>query len=501
MDRTKYEAAHQLYQEQNYRKAARLFLEAADEGTPLENGMAYHGAGNCFMRLKRYHDAIVVYEQALRDDSYQKRGTVENNLANAYLQNGDLSQAIAHFEAALNESSMYEPYKCYQGLAHAYFEQQAYEQAALAYKNAALDERNPNPGAALVNLGLCMMALSRPKSAAEAYSAALGVEGYNNRGKALANLGMAYYASKDYARAQRALEEAQIMHHYRLSPAAAEILADSQRRLGQEVTPPGEEEEAPAPAPAATPAPTPVAPPTPRAEEPAPLVADRAGERDVLGAAPVDPAPTPTAPRREDAAVAPPQAPAVSVAAAPAVAAPVAAPAAAAPVAAAAPASSDQNTGQIGPLDEVDSFYALSDKEIARKRKQELRRTKGFWRLLRPILVVLLVVMVLAGAVAAVFGTGFGIPSTDTTLTRLFGAYNTGGYYESYWTPGSQNISRQMSALPLPSNFTVDRTEPGILSSTAYVTVTAGTATKLKFVISFQRSGLGWKISEIRGDY
>ena len=481
MDRTKYEAAHQLYQEKDYRKAARLFLEAADEGTPLENGMAYHGAGNSFMCLKRYHDAIIVYEQALRDDSYQKRGTIENNLANAYLQNGDLSQAIAHFEAALDESSMYEPYKCYQGLAHAYFEQRAYEQAALAYKNAALDERNPNPGAALVNLGLCMMALERPESAVEAYSAALGVDGYANRGKALANLGMAYYACKDYTRAQRALEEAQVMHHYQLNPAATEVLAACQAMQGQGQTPEeaagaaGEEgavvaaeggagslpEEAPvaaaasaaepepAPIAASTPAPAPAAQPSP--EEESKLAALEAQQQEASVANPVE--------------------------------------------------DHSQDTGQIGPLEEVDSFYALSDKEIARQRKQELRRGRSIWHWLAPVLIVLGVLLILAGAAVAVFTTGFGAPSVDTTIAHLFSAYNTGVSYESYWVSGTPNIGRQMKALPPDSDFSIKSIDPQMTSSTAKVAVTAPGSTNLNFTVTLKRVGLGWKISSIKGDY
>jgi len=432
VDRAIYDTALQLYKEQNYRKAARLFLEAADDGVLLENGMAYQGAGNAFMHLKRYHDATVVYEQALRDESYEKRGVLEHALANAYLKNGDLGKAITHFEAALNESTMYEPYKCYQGLAHAYFEQQAYEQAALAYKNAALDERNPNPGAALVNLGLCMMALDRPASAIDAYSAALGVEGYDKRGKALANLGMAYYANGDMRRAQRALEEAQVMHRYQLSPAAAETLKTLQGEA------PSEPEEAPLeekPEPVAEPVAEPV----------------------------VEPAPTePPAEEEEQLA---------------------------------------QATGKIGPIEEVDSFYTSSEEEIAEQGKEEERRERGRWIWLKPLLIAAIVLVVLAGAVAVVFTTGMGVPSTSSTLSDLFSAYNTGASYEGYWTHDAQDITRQMSALPLPSHYTVDSTVYHGTSGTSQMTVTAGTATKLNFTVTFQRSGLGWKVSSITGNY
>jgi len=471
VDRTKYEAAHQLYQEQNYRKAARLFLEAADEGTPLDNGLTYHGAGNCFMRLKRYHDAIVVYEQALRDDSYQKRGTVESNLANAYLQNGDFGQAVAHFEAALGESTMYEPYKCYQGLAHAYFEQQAYEQAALAYKNAALDERNPNPGASLVNLGLCMMALGRPKSAATAYSAALGVEGYANRGKALANLGMAYYGCGDYARAQRALEEAQVMHRYQLSSTAAGVLTDCRIRLA-------EQEVEPAPTDtgrSATEADAEVA-----REQQAPVEAEPKN-------APLPPSVMAETDEPRSAETAAPVA--------------VASPAPSETMASAPLEDRSQDTGQIGPIDEVDAFYEFSEKEITKRHKQELKRKRGVLRWLRPLIIVLIVLAVLAGAVMAFFSTGFGVPSTTSTIESLFTAYSSGGDYESYWVAGTQNVDRQMAAIPPNSDVSISSINPDMLSSTAQVRVTSGNTTDLKFTITCKRVGLGWKISGITGDY
>jgi len=430
VDRVKYEAANQLYREKNYRKAARLFLEAADKGTPLENGMAYHGAGNCFMRLARYHDAIVVFEQALRDDSYQKRGAVENSLGNAYLKHGDLSQALAHFEAALGEASTKEHYRSHQGLAQVYFKQRAFEQAALANKNAALDEGNPNPGAALVNLGLCLMALGQPKSAAEAYQAALGVEGYTNRGKALANLGMASYAQGELAAAKRALEEAQVMRHYPLSQAAIDALADCQTKLEQGI----EREE-----------------PVTQAQQPMPGDPAVPGSADGASADPED--------------------------------------------------LPDGSTGQIGNLDEVDNFFALTDKEIVQQGKEELRRSRGLLRRLRPLLIIVVVLLVLGGAVAYTVLTGFGIPSRTTTLDALISAYNTGGSFGSYWTDDASEINRQMSALPLPTHYTIDSFETGPLTSTAKVSVRSGTGAKSGFRITFERVNTGWKVSAISGGY
>jgi len=361
---------------------------------------------------------------------------------------------------------MYEPYKCYQGLAHAYFEQQAYEQAALAYKSAALDERNPNPGASLVNLGLCMMALGRPKSAAEAYSAALGVEDYPNRGKALANLGMAYYSSGDYLRAQRALEEAQVMHRYQLNPAAASVLASCQEKLA-------------------------------------------AGQGEVEGSVAEEPALP--AEVEQGSAAAPEEAPLEGVGAEPvAPAAPVAADAAqqavepgitAAPGSGEAPASAEQDTGQVGPLEEVDAFYELSEKEITKRSKQEKKRKRGVWRWLKPVLIVLLVLAILAGAAVAFFSTGFGVPSINSTITNMFAAYKASGDYESQWVAGSQNIDRQMAAIPPKADVSVNTITPSILSSTAQVTVVDNTSMNLKFTVICKRVGLGWKVSSVTGDY
>ncbi len=480
MNRDTFETARRLYQEKEYRRAARMFLDAVEPGTPLDNGAAYHLAGNAFMHLKRYRDAITVYEQALRDDSYQKRGAIESNLANAYLQDGDFSQAVAHYEAALEESSTYEPYKCYQGLGAAYFERHHYDKAALAYKQAALDERNGNPGAALVNLGLCLMALGRPEAAIDAYGAALGCDSYKNHGKALANMGMAHYAAGNYAKTVHMLEEASVLHKYPLSEAAQRALADSKEKLAHPENEPASVVEAT----------------VPHSEQPV-AVSELPTDITPQGTPPVQAAPgMDQATARQDPVIA---------------TSPVS-------VATGAEVFKDDlppedgmlkidggdDTGVIKATEtEVEQFFALSEKDIAKKAKKEKHAERGVWVWLKPVLIVLIVLAVLAGAAAAVFATGFGVPSISSTITRLFDDYDQGGVLDSYWSSNTSRASRtrEMAAIPTPSDVTIDSIDTDIMESTARITVTSGSSTKLKFMVVLERHMFGWKVFSITGDY
>lgn len=216
MDQTRLNAAEAAYKAGDWTSAAREYLAAA-AGEIEGSGYAFHRAGNALVKLKRFEDAISVYERALGDSRYEDKATVATNLGTAKAATGAHDEAAKAFRRALEDPRYQARYKALQGLGGSYYQMGRIEDAAEEYRQAALDSANPDPGKALNNLGLCFMALERPQDAVEAYRAAVDLEGYKGRGRAAANLGMAYRALGMHDRAVAAFEQARDEFGFALS--------------------------------------------------------------------------------------------------------------------------------------------------------------------------------------------------------------------------------------------------------------------------------------------
>ena len=501
MNAEKFKIAQESYKEGDYRSAARGFLEATEPGTPISNGAAYHMAGNAFMRLKRYQDAITVYEHALKDDTYLRRASVEANLANAYLKAGEYDTAISHYQAALEESDSKSPYKCYQGMGAALMEQNSYEQAAIAYRRAALDETNPEPGKSLVNLGLCLMSMNRPQDAIEAYKAALGTETYQTPGRALSNLGIAYFETKEWSRSIRAFEEAATLHGYKLSHNATVLLEqaraefeasgleDESAEAEDEVSSVNDidlndetfdedftdevvetvESELPSEPSSIT-----------TEEDIAVLAADLAGQpTDAFVVVPPEEEEESSffAGNEDRQKTAPFDA--VSVEDAPV---------------------SLSGGVEFGAEEDVENFFGRSEKEAAKLGKQKAKEERGRFAFVKWIIALFVVLVVIAGAGAAIYFTGFGIPTPKEVTSQAIEAYNTGKAFEGYWVD-TTNTVREMAAVPVPAKFTIDSVDVNGMKAVVNVKVKPESGTALAFRFNTVRSGMGWKISSVENEY
>ncbi len=220
MDRERFQEAEQAYAEDDFRTAARAFLEVASGQE--DAGEALHLAGNALMRLGRVEDAATAYEHALEDEGYGRRGAVAANLGIARRKTGEPAEAVEAFDVALRSTDYSRKYKAQQGKAAALLDLGRLEEAAAAYRSAALDTENPDPGKALNNLGLTYMALGRPEDAVEAYESALGLRSYDAKGKAGANLGLALTMLGRYGEAVAAFDVAQGRYGFELSGGHAE---------------------------------------------------------------------------------------------------------------------------------------------------------------------------------------------------------------------------------------------------------------------------------------
>ncbi len=439
MDQARFDEALKSYEGGDYRQAAKGFLSAAGRGTS-GNGSAYHYAGNSLMRLRRWRDAVTVYGHALRDETYTKRGAVFSNLGQAYTHLAEYTSAIDAYTQALEETDFTAKYKAHQGMAAAYLEMGKHEEAASEYRTAALDPANPDPGKALVNLGLCFMALNRPSDAVESYKAALGFENYQGRGKALSNLGQAYVALGSYDEAVSAFDKASGFHGHQLGAAAAEDFELAKRKVAEQKAGPSRETvegwvtgEMP-PAMAAAPAAAPV---------------DDAGDLDAVGL--------------------PPEA---------------------------AKAAADLGMGDEAA---VSKFFTMTEDEMKAAdrdaRRAERQSKEGSRKVWAKVLAAVALVVVVVAALAVLYSLGYGWPTQSQTVKGLLQANATGKDVTRFWIAvPDKDVRKEMAKLPPVSSFKVERIDGGSSVSAAFVEITPKQGAALRYKITLQREGVGWKV-------
>lgn len=437
MDQTRFEEGRKAYDAKEYRAAAKAFIEAAERGEG--SGAAYHMAGNAFLRLRRYGDAVTVYRHALADEIYEKRAAVHSNLAVARVALGDYPEAVESYDAALDDPDYENQYRALQGKAGALFEMGKIEQAAMAYRQAALDSDNPDPGKALNNLGLCFMRLDRPTDAVEAYRAALGFDTYTGRGRALANLGMAYHTIGRHEDAVKAFEKAKELHAHDLSAAAREAYAASQHALRA----PAERE---------------VVDGWSTGEMP-PVIAETPGVPAEVGGDPFASA-------------------------------------------RAAMVSGEDDSADADADDEVGAFFAMTDQEMRdrdRMQRRAGRAERGPWPLVGTILIV---TVLLAGALVGAYLVGFGYPTQQMTVSGMLEARAEGRPVAGYWVAvPTADIDQEMAKLPPMQEYEIEAVERSPRTSRVTVTVTPESGAPLSYEITLAREGVGWKVTGVENDW
>ncbi len=449
MDDARFQEAKAAYDAGDYRVAAKGFLAAAGRGTD-GNGAAYHMAGNALMRLRRYSDAVSVYRHALRDELYEKRAAARVNLASALVAQAEYGEAVEEYRAALEDPEYDAHYRALQGMAGAHMQMGHIEEAATAYRQAALDSGNPDPGKALNNLGLCFMALDRPGDAVEAYKAALGFDTYSGRGKALANLGIAFHALGLDAEAVKAFEKAIQLHGHSLSGQALEAFDRSQAAL---VAPTPERE---------------VVEGWQTGEMP-PVI-----ESSMVGMSGFDDGAT-----VEFAAI-----PGSDI------------------------ESGTPGTGAVLETEEIEesAFFTRSDQDM-READRELRRaerlsrreTRNPWR---TVVSIASVVVVVAGALLALYFTGLGFPTQAMTVDGLLEARAAGSAVDKYWVAvPDADVDKEMAKLPPVKEFQLGAIERAARTSRVEVTVTPDNGAPLRYEITLSREGVGWKVSGVANDW
>ncbi|MCL2819151.1 MAG: tetratricopeptide repeat protein, partial [Actinomycetia bacterium] len=220
------------YRAGNYAQAAQDFLESAEPGIARGNGSAFHQAGNAFLQLKRNKDALTMYQNALRDDTYDNMSAVYSNIGLVHAKEGNYAASADAYELASTYPECEKPYKCHLKVAQNQMKLGSIDKAAIAYKKAALDLNNPQRSKALYNLALCLLELKQPLSAVESLKLALEFPDCENRGQVFSSLGIAYSLLNSDEEAVEAFEHASYsLGEEGLSPVAASAYAAARARL------------------------------------------------------------------------------------------------------------------------------------------------------------------------------------------------------------------------------------------------------------------------------
>lgn len=469
MNEAKYQEARAAYDAGDHRTAAQGFLKAVGQGGPEGNGAAYHMAGNSLMRLRRYTDAIKVFNCAIQDPLYDRHGAVRVNLGRCLTEIGEYATAIEAHRAALAEPEYRQAYNALQGMGSALVEMGRYEEAAQQYREAALDPANPDPGKALVNLGMCFMALGRPSEAAEAYKAALGFDQFMGRGRALSNLGIALSASGDHPEAVKAFEKAIQRHGYEL-PEAARAAFELSRAA---VHPPREVVEgwstgelAPT-APEFTPEYTPVEVDGWSTGELRAMAGD-----DVTYDSSSVYSPATDADEYETGSG----------------------------------SGQSASATEFGTEEDIASFFSLSEDDMLQRDRDNRRAERQARRAgSNPFVAIgglLVALVVICAAVAGAYLVGYGWPTQTQTVKGVLGARATGKAVAKYWVAVPQSdVTREMAKIPPVKSYEIDKVKKGAKISIANVTITPQRGAPLHYQITLAREGVGWKVIGIENDW
>lgn len=451
MNNVLFDQANQAYKGKDYQTALQLFTQCLQDASapaaPGEIGLLYHQIGNCLVKLNNGSEAIQAYTQATMDAEYAELGTVNCNLGMAYAGLHDYENAVQFFEAAVDDPNYTTPYKAYSGLGSALIKLGKSAEAGAAFRSAALDEGNPDPTKALLNLGVCFMALDRPNDAIFSYESALQFRMQPaTRNKIYSSLGQAYVAAGQMQKAVNAFEHALADKTYFLSDSAS---VDYQRAIGF-VAQGTATDMAPVAASVAS--------------QPSP--ADTSG-LDVVDASydsyGFDPVSDQAASdfgivdAGDDAGIAAPAQPAD---------------------AGAAGVALDQGTDG--------NFFAEGvEWEEPKKKHTGLK-----------VAIVILILLILAAG-AAIFGytQGYGYPTQETVTTELFANPTDKDVYAP--AVNDSKISEYAAFINPDTAITIDGVEKSMSSSTVYVTSKTAAGGPVKYRVTLVRDKIGWKVSNV----
>ncbi len=439
MNQEAFQAGKEAYVKEDYATAIARLKSAKTPGEV--NGALNHMLGNAYMRLRMFNEATLAYQDALADETYNKRGAIYANYGRALAGTGHTDEAIAALEAAVSDPIYDGHYKAQVLLGKIFEKQGKIREAGAQYRNAAIDENNPDPSVSLLALGRCFMNLGRPIDAIEAYRTALDFSTESaSQAQIYADLGTAFVAANRMQEAIDAFQKASTDPTFTMNATQKAAEADAQKAV-------------------------------------AALAKNRGGETDALLAAagydPLDPLgksgefiPSP-----EDTGFF--------------------------EVTEAEITQQDKgdSAGKKGRKKE------LKRAKKAKKKKEKKRKKRHPVRVF--FVTLLCLVLLCVGGGACVYCLGFGIPSQEMVVTDLFNAKSNNQNMDGYISGSVSDTQRAIIEASVPKGATVEINgiDRSMSHSTLYCTAHLNEGGSQSYKVTFARSGLGWKITAFDNTY
>jgi len=424
------------YRSGNFAQAAQDFLESAEPGIARGNGLAFHQAGNAFMQLGRLDDALTMYQNALRDDTYDSMSGVYSNIGHVYAKQKNYNASAEAYELAATYPECEKPYKCHLRVAQNHMKLGSVDKAAISYKKAALDVGNPARSKALYNLALCLLELKQPLSAVESLKLALDFPDCENRGNVFSSLGIAYALLDSDEEAVEAFEHAQYaLGDGGMSPVALAAYAAAKARMAAQ------------------------APHHPILEE---AVAEDNADEDDGDLSRTGEIRSIDMGDGTDAQL-------------------------------------PEGFSAIGTAEDVAQFFALSEDELLEQSKQLAKADKkrmAWWKIVLGIIVGLLLLSALAVGVAYYLGLGY--PAANDVVWGSLNAYGNEVSVDRYWVSGATDAEREMaSAVPRQAIFDIKSPTGRMNESVVEVIATDAQDNQTPLRFNLVRDGFGWKIKSV----
>lgn len=149
-------------------------------------------------------------------------------------------------------------------------------------------------------------------------------------------------------------------------------------------------------------------------------------------------------------------------------------------------------------------FFDRSEDDMLQEQRAERKAARTAARTPRGIAfkvgMIVLAVLVVAGAAAGLLYAGVGYPTQTQTVSSLLDAYAAGGSYAEYWVAVPQaDVEQEMDQLPAKfASYRIAGIDSTVQASTVQVVVRFETGAEMKYNILLMREGVGWRVTSVK---
>lgn len=161
-------------------------------------------------------------------------------------------------------------------------------------------------------------------------------------------------------------------------------------------------------------------------------------------------------------------------------------------------------SGELMPSPEDTGFFSVTEEDlVAADEKERKVKRKHRHTGLKVFIVILVLLVLVVGAGVFAYVRGYGWPSQETVVERLFDAKAEGVDISEYMVGGtSESVLQETSdVLPAGATIQINACDRSMTDSTVYLTATLSAGGEMDYTVSMRRDGVGWKVVEVTPEY